>query len=49
LNLKRATEFLKSKGQRIEAENANEVVLNTNDTFGMVVGFTDRSIPNDPR
>jgi catechol 2,3-dioxygenase-like lactoylglutathione lyase family enzyme len=49
LNLKRASEFLKSKGQRIEAESADMLVLNTRGTFGMVVSFTDRAIPNDPR
>ena len=49
LNLKCASEFLKSKGQRIEAESADTLVLNTSDTFGMVVSFTDRAIPNDPR
>jgi len=49
LNLKRASEFLQSKGQRIESVSADTLVLNTTDTFGMVVGFTDRAIPNDPR
>ena len=49
LNLKRAAEFLKSKGQRIESETADSLVLNTGNTFGMVVGFTARAIPNDPR
>jgi catechol 2,3-dioxygenase-like lactoylglutathione lyase family enzyme len=49
LNLKRASEFLKSKRQRIESESADTLVLNTGDSFGMVVSFTDRAIPNDPR
>jgi len=49
LNLERASEFLKSKGQRIEFESADTLVLNTGDSFGMVVSFTDRAIPNDPR
>jgi catechol 2,3-dioxygenase-like lactoylglutathione lyase family enzyme len=49
LNLKRASEFLKSKRQRIESESADTLVLNAADSFGMVVSFTDRAIPNDPR
>jgi len=49
LNLKRASEFLKSKGQRIETESGDTLVLNTGDSFGMVMSFTDRAIPNDPR
>ncbi len=49
MNLKRAAEFLKSKRQRIESESADTLVLNTGDSFGMVVSFTDRAIPNDPR
>jgi catechol 2,3-dioxygenase-like lactoylglutathione lyase family enzyme len=49
LNLKRASEFLKTKGQRIESESADTLVLDTGDSFGMVVSFTDRAIPNDPR
>jgi catechol 2,3-dioxygenase-like lactoylglutathione lyase family enzyme len=49
LALKRASEFLKSKRQRIESESADTLVLNTADSFGMVVSFTDRAIPNDPR
>jgi len=49
LNLKRAAEFLKSKHQRIEAEDANSFMLNIEDSFGMPMGFTDLAIPNDPR
>ena len=49
LNLKRAAEFLKSKNQRIEAEDSNSFMLNINDSFGMPMGFTDLAIPNDPR
>lgn len=49
LALQRAADFLKSKQQRIEAEDADSFVLNLNDSFGMVIGFTDRAIPNDPR
>jgi len=49
VDLKRAAQFLESKGQRIETRDASSLTLNTQDTFGMVVGFTDRAIPNDPR
>jgi catechol 2,3-dioxygenase-like lactoylglutathione lyase family enzyme len=49
LNLTRAAEFLKSKKQRIQAENANSFVLNVEDSFGMPMGFTDLAIPGDPR
>jgi catechol 2,3-dioxygenase-like lactoylglutathione lyase family enzyme len=49
LNLTRAAEFLKSKKQRIQAENANSFVLNVEDSFGMPMGFTDLPIPGDPR
>lgn len=49
MNLARAAEFLKSKKQRIEAASADSFVLDTGDTFGMVMGFTNRAIPNDPR
>ena len=49
LNLKRAADFLKSKGQRIEAEHANSFMLDIDDSFGMPMGFTDLAIPNDPR
>jgi catechol 2,3-dioxygenase-like lactoylglutathione lyase family enzyme len=49
LNLKRAADFLKSKNQRIEAEDSNSFMLNINDSFGMPMGFADLAIPNDPR
>jgi catechol 2,3-dioxygenase-like lactoylglutathione lyase family enzyme len=49
LNLKRASEFLKSKGQHIESISADTFTLNTADSFGMVVSFTDSAIPNDSR
>jgi catechol 2,3-dioxygenase-like lactoylglutathione lyase family enzyme len=49
INLSKAVEFLRSKKQRIETQSGDSVVLNKDDTFGMVVGFTERAIPNDPR
>jgi catechol 2,3-dioxygenase-like lactoylglutathione lyase family enzyme len=47
-NLKRAGEHLRSKGQRA-AEEEDALVIDREDAFGMVIGFTERSIPNDPR
>ncbi len=49
LNLKGAAEFLRSKNQRIEAQDADSFMLNVSDSFGMLIKFTDRAIPNDPR
>jgi catechol 2,3-dioxygenase-like lactoylglutathione lyase family enzyme len=49
INLAKAAEFLRSKRQRIESQSGDSLLLNRQDTFGMVVGFTERAIPNDPR
>jgi catechol 2,3-dioxygenase-like lactoylglutathione lyase family enzyme len=49
INLARAAEFLSSKGQRIESQTGDSLILAQENTFGMVVGFTERAIPNDPR
>jgi catechol 2,3-dioxygenase-like lactoylglutathione lyase family enzyme len=49
INLAKAAEFLRSKRHRIESQTGDSLVLNKEDTFGMVVGFTERAIPNDPR
>jgi len=48
-DLNRAAEHLRSHKQRIEFDGANTLVINREDAFGMVLGFTDRTIPNDPR
>ncbi len=48
-NLARAAEFLGSKGMRPEKDGAASVVLGSDQAFGMVVGFTERMLPNDPR
>jgi catechol 2,3-dioxygenase-like lactoylglutathione lyase family enzyme len=48
-DLKRAAEHLRSHNQRIEFDGANTLTINREDAFGMVIGFTDRKIPNDPR
>jgi catechol 2,3-dioxygenase-like lactoylglutathione lyase family enzyme len=48
-DLGRAAEFLQSKKQRIESRDAHSLWLNREDSFGIGIGFTDRSIPNDGR
>jgi catechol 2,3-dioxygenase-like lactoylglutathione lyase family enzyme len=48
-NLNRAADHLRAHKQRIEFDGANTLMINRDDAFGMVIGFTDRSIPNDPR
>jgi catechol 2,3-dioxygenase-like lactoylglutathione lyase family enzyme len=47
-DLKRAAEHLRSKRQRI-AEDGGSIVIDREDAFGMVLEFTERKIPNDPR
>jgi extradiol dioxygenase family protein len=48
-DLAKATDFLKSKSLRPEAAGKDSVVLGKDQAFGMVIGFTQRSLPNDPR
>src|SRR6202158_5749629 len=48
-DLNRAAEHLRYHKQRIESDGANTLVINREEAFGMVIGFTDRKIPNDPR
>jgi catechol 2,3-dioxygenase-like lactoylglutathione lyase family enzyme len=48
-NLNRAAEHLRAHQQRIEFDGANTLTINRDDAFGMVIGFTDRKIPHDPR
>jgi catechol 2,3-dioxygenase-like lactoylglutathione lyase family enzyme len=48
-DLKQVADFLQSKKQSIELQGPDSLVLNRDDTFGMVIGFTQRQIPNDPR
>lgn len=47
-DLKRAAEHLRAKGQRL-GEDGGSIVIDGEDAFGMVIGFTERKIPNDPR
>ncbi len=49
INLARAADFLRSKKQKIQAQTGDSLLLARANTFGMVVGFTERAIPNDPR
>jgi hypothetical protein len=48
-NLNRAAEHLQAHNQRIEFDGANTLTINRDDAFGMVIGLTDRKIPNDSR
>jgi len=48
-DLPRANAFLKSKQLRPEPDGADSIVLGKDQAFGMVVGFTQRKLPNDPR
>ena len=47
-DLKRAADHLRFKGQRV-AEDQGSLVIDREDAFGMVIGFTERKVPNDPR
>jgi len=48
-SVKRAQDFLESKHQSPAADGADTIVLGKEQAFGMVVGFTERALPNDPR
>ena len=48
-DLGRAREYLESKGLDPEPDGAETIVLRPEQAFGMVVGFTQRMLPNDPR
>jgi len=48
-NLARAASHLREHNQRIEEAGAAQFFINREDAFGMVIGFTDRAIPGDPR
>ncbi|MGH7965719.1 MAG: VOC family protein [Candidatus Binatia bacterium] len=47
-NITHAADFLQAKKQRIEWQGSETFVLNREDAFGLVVGFTQRQLPNDP-
>ncbi len=48
-NVARASDFLKSKTLKPEADGAGAISLGREQCFGMVIGFTERPIPGDPR
>ena len=48
-NLARAAEFLKSKDIRPETDGAGAIAFGPEQAFGMVIGFTERPLPGDPR
>ena len=47
-DLARATTHLRSRNLRV-AEDGDSMVIDREDAFGMVIGFTERTIPHDPR
>ena len=48
-DLGQAQDFLRDKQLRPEPDGADTVILGPEQAFGMVVGFTQRALPNDPR
>jgi catechol 2,3-dioxygenase-like lactoylglutathione lyase family enzyme len=48
-DLARANAFLKSKHLRPEPDGSDSIMLGRDQAFGMIVGFTERKLPNDPR
>jgi hypothetical protein len=47
-SLDRAAEHLRSNDVRFDSAERS-LVINREDAFGMVLGFTDQGLPNDPR
>ena len=48
-DLSQAQDFLRDKQLRPEPDGADTIILGPEQAFGMVVGFTQRTLPNDPR
>ena len=48
-DLGQAQNFLRSKQHQPEPDGADTIILGPDQAFGMVVGFTQRTLPNDPR
>jgi catechol 2,3-dioxygenase-like lactoylglutathione lyase family enzyme len=46
-NLKRAAEHLLAKGQRF-TEDGDSLMFDSNQAFGMMIGFSEKDIPNRP-
>ena len=47
-NLAKASDYLKSKQMKPQTDGPN-IALGREQAFGMVIGFTERPLPNDPR
>jgi hypothetical protein len=47
-NVARASDFLKSKQMKPERD-ADSISMGREQCFGMVIGFTERPLPGDPR
>jgi catechol 2,3-dioxygenase-like lactoylglutathione lyase family enzyme len=48
-DLARAADFLRSQQLRPEQDATDSIVIGAEQAFGMVIGFTERSLKNDPR
>ncbi|HXW83138.1 MAG TPA: VOC family protein [Candidatus Binataceae bacterium] len=48
-DLRKVDNFLRSRGLRPESDAFDSIVLGPDQAFGMVIGFTERAVPNDPR
>ena len=48
-DLGKASDHLRAKGMRPEPDGDDTIVLGPDQAFGMVLGFTERRLPNDPR
>ncbi len=48
-DLRGAGDYLRAKGMHPASDGPNLITLDRNQAFGMVIGFTDRLVPNDPR
>jgi catechol 2,3-dioxygenase-like lactoylglutathione lyase family enzyme len=48
-DLARANAFLRSRQLKPESDGTDSIVLGKDQAFGMIVRFTERKLPNDPR
>ena len=48
-DLNGAAAFLRSKGQRLQGEDSDTITVDLEDTFGLRLAFTNRTIPGDLR
>lgn len=49
VDLSGAVKYLETKGLSLARDGRDRVVLQAKDAFGMLLDFTSRRIPNDPR